>query len=161
VCVEGLRYALVKDAEDRSLAVSIHQAIASSIRLELFPKSTIDVFITIIENDGIEGCIASGSVAASTALADAGIEMLGLVTACSAAIVGDDIHLDPSEAEARASSGTVILACMPALDRITSIWQSGHMIADTALKCMEQCHERCIDIHSIVSQSLLEHRRAK
>lgn len=74
----------VKDAEDRSLAVSIHQAIVSSIRLELFPKSTIDVFITIIENDGIEGCIASGSVAASTALADAGIEMLGLVAACSA-----------------------------------------------------------------------------
>ncbi|KAG0707714.1 3' exoribonuclease family, domain 1-domain-containing protein [Suillus ampliporus] len=152
------RRAPIRDAEDRSLAVSIHQAIVSSIRLELFPKSTIDVFITIIENDGIEGCIASGSLAASAALADAGIEMLGLVASCSAAIIGDDIQLDPSEAEARASSGTVILACMPALDSITSVWQSGQMSADIALKCMEQCHERCIDIHSIVAQSLLEHR---
>ena len=48
------------------------------------PKSTIDIFIIVIENDGIEGCVASGAVAASTALADAGIEMLGLVVSCSA-----------------------------------------------------------------------------
>ncbi|KAG2349845.1 ribosomal protein S5 domain 2-like protein [Suillus weaverae] len=156
------RRAPMRDAEDRSIGVSIHQAIVSSIRLELFPKSTIDIFITIIENDGIEGCIASGSLAASTALADAGIEMLGLVASCSAAIVEDVIQLDPSEAEAQASSGTVILSCMPALDSITSIWQSGQMtssIANEVPQCIEQCHERCIDIHSIVAQSLLEHRR--
>jgi exosome complex component MTR3 len=73
-----------QDAEDRSIAVLIHQALVASIRLELFPKSTIDVFITIIENDGVEGCIAAGSVAASTALADAGVEMIGLVMSCSA-----------------------------------------------------------------------------
>ena len=74
----------MQDAEDRSIAVQIHQALLSSVRLELLPKSTIDIFIIVIENDGIEGCIASGSVAASAALADAGIEMLGLVVSCSA-----------------------------------------------------------------------------
>ena len=73
-----------QDAEDRSIATQIHQALLSSVRLELLPKSTIDIFITVIENDGIEGCIASGSIAASTALADAGIEMLALVVSCSA-----------------------------------------------------------------------------
>src|ERR1700720_2054555 len=72
-----------QDAEDRSIAVAIHQAIVSSVRLELLPKSTIDIFLTIIENDGIEGCVAVGSIAASTALADAGIDMLGLVVSCS------------------------------------------------------------------------------
>jgi len=63
--------------------VLIHQALVPSLRLELLPKSCIDVFITILENDGIEGCVASGSVAASTALADAGIEMFGLVMSCA------------------------------------------------------------------------------
>lgn len=67
--------------------MQIQQALVPAVRLELFPKSTIDVFVTIIENDGIEGCIASGSVAASAALADAGIEMLGLIVACSAVSV--------------------------------------------------------------------------
>lgn len=64
--------------------MAIHQAILPSVRLETLPKSTIDIFITIIEADGIEGCIASGSVAASAALADAGIEVFGLVVSASA-----------------------------------------------------------------------------
>lgn len=55
-----------------------------AVRLELLPKSTIDVFVNIIEADGIDACIAAGTAAVSTALADAGIEMIGLVTSCSA-----------------------------------------------------------------------------
>ena len=74
----------LKDAEDRSVGLQIQQALVPAVRLELFPKSTIDVFITIIENDGLESCIASGVIAASAALAHAGIEMLGLVVSCSA-----------------------------------------------------------------------------
>lgn len=74
----------MQDAEDRTISLAIHQAISSSIRLELFPKSIIDVFLTVIESDGIEGSVAAGSVAASTALADAGIELFGLVVSCSA-----------------------------------------------------------------------------
>jgi hypothetical protein len=85
-----------KDAEDRSVAVQVHQALLPSVKLELFPKSSIDVFITILENDGIESCTATAAVAASTALADAGIEMLGLVMACTA--VGSCFYLSFSSA---------------------------------------------------------------
>jgi hypothetical protein len=64
--------------------MAIHQAILPSVRLETLPKATVDIFITIIEADGIEGCIASGSIAASAALIDAGIEVFGLVVSTSA-----------------------------------------------------------------------------
>jgi exosome complex component MTR3 len=132
--------------------VAIHQAISSSVRLELLPKSTIDIFITVIEADGLESCIAVGSLAASTALADAGIEMFGLVMSCSAvnrtrlsavnyrqlmksvqAVVGNEIWLDPVAAESQAASATIILACMPALATVTSIWQSGSMKPQDAI----------------------------
>ena len=73
-----------EDAEDRSVSVLIQQSLLPAVRLELLPKSSIDIFLFVIENDGLEGCVASGSVAASTALANAGIEMLGLVVSCSA-----------------------------------------------------------------------------
>lgn len=43
----------------------------------------MDVFVTILEHDGFDGCAASGIIAASTALADARVDMYGLVTACS------------------------------------------------------------------------------
>jgi exosome complex component MTR3 len=64
--------------------MAIHQAIGPSVRLDVLPKSIIDIFITIVESDGIEGCVAAGSIAASTALTDAGIEVFGLVASCSA-----------------------------------------------------------------------------
>ena len=64
--------------------------------MELFPKSTIDVFLTVLENDGLEGCVTAGSIVASTALADAGIEMVGLVASCTA--VGLPFHPAITEA---------------------------------------------------------------
>jgi len=150
------RRAPIRDAEDRSVAVQIHQAILPSVRLELLPKSTLDIFITIIENDGIEGCIAAGSTAASAALADAGIEMLGLVMSCAASIVGKEIWLDPTEEEAKVASGSLVLAGIPALGTITSVWQSGRITPEQAMQCMEACQERCVDIHSVAAQALLD-----
>ncbi|KAH9842615.1 mRNA transport regulator 3 [Rhodofomes roseus] len=170
------RRAPIRDAEDRSLAVQIQQALLPAVRLELLPKSTIDIFLTVIENDGIEGCIASGSVAASAALADAGIEMLGLVMACSASTVGEEIWLDPTAQEAQNASGSLIVAGMPALGTLTNVWQSGrlapirvlqvssvHATDDRILRAhinhsqgMEACQERFVDIHTIVAQALLD-----
>jgi len=73
--------------------MAIHQAIVASVRLETFPKATIDIFVTVIETDGIEGCVAAGSIAASTALAHAGIEVVGLVVSCTAVGIMQRAHL--------------------------------------------------------------------
>lgn len=66
------------------MANLVHQALLPAVRLELLPKSSLDVFVTILEADGIAGCVAAASVAASAALTHAGMEMLGLVTSCTA-----------------------------------------------------------------------------
>jgi len=145
-----------KDAEDRSIANLVHQAILPAVRLELLPKSSIDIFITILENDGLAGCVAAGSVAASTALAHAGVEMLGLVSSCVGAVVGTEIWLDPTAAECARSRGILTLAYMPALDTITSAWQTGQMTIPEANQCMRDCQSRCTDIHFVVAKALLE-----
>ncbi|GLB34924.1 putative ribosomal protein S5 domain 2-like protein [Lyophyllum shimeji] len=150
------RRAPMRDAEDRSLAVAIHQALLPAVQVELLPKSTIDIFLTIIEADGIEACVAAGTVAASTALADAGIEMIGLVMSCAAAVVEQETWLDPTEEEARSARGSLVLSCMPALGTVTSVWQSGKLRPEEVLGCMDACQERCSDIHSVVAQALLE-----
>lgn len=43
------------------------------------------------------------------------------------AVVGEETFLDPTDRESRASTGSVVLACMPALGTVTSLWQSGRM----------------------------------
>ncbi|KAH8830738.1 3' exoribonuclease family, domain 1-domain-containing protein [Flagelloscypha sp. PMI_526] len=150
------RRAPMRDAEDRSVGVSIHQALLSSVRLELLPKSTIDIFLVIIEADGIQGCVASGITAASCALADAGIEMFGLVVACTAALRDNTIYLDPTVDDMESADGTLLLSCMPALGTITSTSMSGRMDPNRAIECMDLCQEKCMDIHSVVAQALLE-----
>ena len=49
-------------------------------------------------------------------------------------IVGKEVWVDPTDEEARASNGTVVLACMPALETVTSVWQSGQMKVDEMLR---------------------------
>ncbi|KAF8336946.1 3' exoribonuclease family, domain 1-domain-containing protein [Cantharellus anzutake] len=183
----------IKDVEDRSLSMQIHQCLAPSLRLDLFPKSIIDVFITVLEMDGEASCIASGSIAASAALADAGIEMFGLVAACSACTFpspsrdgggsshpprNDDdttrmdeddqadhhwkgVWLDPNEEEGSLASGTVVMACMPALGTVTNLKQSGCMTSVQVSSCLELCMKQCADIHLVISKTLLESARAR
>lgn len=152
----GKRRAPLRDAEDRSIAVLVQQALIPSVRLELLPKSVIDIFITVIECDGIEGCIAVASVAASTALADARIELLGLAVACSACVVNREIWLDPTEEEGHLAEGSLVFACIPALGIVTNTWQTGRILPQDTLQCLESCQERCTDIHQIVSRALLD-----
>ncbi|KAF9514290.1 hypothetical protein BS47DRAFT_1485161 [Hydnum rufescens UP504] len=176
------RRAPMRDVEDRPTSVQIHQSLLPSLRLELFPKSTIDVFITILEADGDAACVASGSVAASAALADAGIEMLGLVAACSSCVfapisdpsqenrmqedapIDEDwgqIWMDPNAEESARASSVLVMAGMPALGTVTHVRQTGAMSIAQASACLDICLQQCAAIHTVVSKALLDSARAR
>jgi exosome complex component MTR3 len=59
------------------------QALTPAVRLDLLPKSSIDVYVNVLENDGTSSTLAAAISAASVALADAGIEMYDQVAASS------------------------------------------------------------------------------
>lgn len=162
------------------MSILIQQALTASLRLELFPKSIIDVYITVLENDGIEGCISAGAIAASTALAHAGVEMVGLVMSCTASIVGNDVWVDPTAEESRHATGTVLVSSIPAVGTVTSTWQAGQLTPEQMLRvslgfnrsassadfvscvvrqCVDHIVARCNDIHQVASQALREGAR--
>ncbi|KAF9052661.1 3' exoribonuclease family, domain 1-domain-containing protein [Panaeolus papilionaceus] len=151
----SLRRAPLRDVEDRSISMAIYQAIISSVRLETFPKSTIDIFLTILETDGVEGCVAAGAIAASTALADAGIEVLGMVASCSSAFTEKEVWLDPSEQESKIAMASVVISSMPALSKITSIWQIGQISPTDLITNVTTCQARCSEIHTVMADALL------
>lgn len=87
--------------------------------------------------------MVTGTVTASTTLADTGIQILGLVISYAAVgqprislvllarlllklwtLMGEEIWLDPNQDEATAGAGTLALGCMPALN-VTNVWQNG------------------------------------
>ena len=84
----------------------------------------------------------------------------------------DEIWIDPDEQEAQCASGTIILACMPALSSITNVRQLGSMPPlkavqvcipalwrifrlTTFVKVMEMCQEQCVGIHQVIVQALV------
>jgi len=84
----------INSATDRRLVEASHllqKSVEAALLLHLFPKSRIEVVVTILADDGGRLCAAIN--AASLALADAGLPMRDLVCSCAAGYASG-INLD-------------------------------------------------------------------
>ncbi|KAI8097719.1 ribosomal protein S5 domain 2-type protein [Halteromyces radiatus] len=146
----------MRDAQEREYSNTLIQALTPAVRLELFPKSAVDIYVNVLENDGTNACLATAIIAASMALADAGIEMLDQVTACSAVFSQKSILMDGTDTEEKQQDGALMLSYMPSLNQVTHILQAGRLENDDISKAMEQCIDGCSKIYSVMSAALLE-----
>ncbi|KAJ5782573.1 hypothetical protein N7457_004347 [Penicillium paradoxum] len=139
----------IRDASERDLGVHLETALRGAIIAERWPKSGLDITLTIIEAEddrwwgdapdshdaswGMMNVLAGCITAASAAIADAHIDCLDLVSGGVAALVSDDSHpgstprlmLDIDPAEHRSIVSACVVAYMPARDEITELWLKG------------------------------------
>lgn len=127
----------------RSIEISkiTADALRPAIFLEKFPRSTIDVFIEILEAEGGTRC--AGITAASVALADAGIPMKDLVVSCAAGKADGNVILDLSEEEDKNGEADVPVAIMPRSGGITLLQTDGHLTPDEFDKALDLAIEGC------------------
>ena len=139
------------------------------MRLEKYPKSVIDLFAIVLDSDG--GVLPLAITCGSLALAHAGIEMFDLVAACSVVSIGRQIFLDPTEEEeasaARGSvrrgesgcsvGGSVMMATMPSLSRVTQLVQVGEIDPDNLTDMIGRCEEGCRQLLREIRQVLAAH----
>lgn len=78
---QDLRRERRQGLDEKQLAILVRQAVTPSIRLDLYPKSVIDINVMVLESGG--GALGAAITSASLALADAGIELFDLMSACS------------------------------------------------------------------------------
>ena len=71
---------LPQTPEERDISSVVQASLEAAVQTQTFPKANVDVFCLVIESGGSDTAVAI--TAASLALADAGIEMYDLVTAC-------------------------------------------------------------------------------
>ncbi len=124
------------DILEKSVALILSEALESSVQLWKYPKTSIDVSILIIEDDGgssdhilespffmclLSGVIPAAITCASLAIADAGIEMYDLVSSTSLAFQGTSILLDPSFHDIAGSSGHLLVSYMSNRSEITHL----------------------------------------
>ncbi|QKX57938.1 uncharacterized protein TRUGW13939_05058 [Talaromyces rugulosus] len=142
----------IRDASERDLGVHLETAIRGAIIAERWPKSALDVTITVLEAEddrwwgdasgatdaswGTMNVLAGCITAAAAAIADAKIDCLDLVSGGVAAIVEDNeaqkdgkptrqLVLDPDPSEHKNITAACVVACLPSRDEITELWLKG------------------------------------
>ena len=108
---------------EMELSKVIREALEPTIFLEQYPRTSIDLFIEVLQADGGTRC--ASVTAASLALADAGIPMRDLVVACASGKVDGKIVLDLNDIEDKEGEADVPVSLMPNLDVITLLQMDG------------------------------------
>ena len=138
--------------DEKDLSRMVEQAIARSVRLDLYPKSVINLHILVLQSAG--GVLAAAISCASVALAHAGIECYDLVASCSAMRMEDMLALDPSRDEAESGDSTMTLAYMPSLDRVTHVTQEGRLVGVQSTDAIDLCVGGCKTLSRLMRKCL-------
>ena len=136
--------------EEAELSWVLSRALSSSVQLNKYPKSVISVQAVVLADDG--NALPALVNCASLALADASIELFGLVASCRCSSAGGAATLHAESAELAAATSTLTVACMPAYHQITYVREVGVQSFEgmtdglqLALKVCAPLHERMQD----------------
>ncbi|KAI1780155.1 exoribonuclease [Hypoxylon cercidicola] len=173
------RRGYLRDSSERDLGVHLETALRGAIIADRWPKSGVDIIVTIIEGDQnrdspeyerdegwdmmnvLSGCIT----VASAAIADAGIDCVDTVAGGVAALVAKDaksqpsIVLDPDVAGYHKVFAACCVAYLPTRDEVTNIWFKGQLPGADAMvynKLVERSLVACRNANRVLIQSLNE-----
>ncbi len=137
---------------DIELSMVIRQALEPSIFLEYYPRTSIDLFIEILQAHGGTRC--AGITVASLALADGGIPLRDLTVACAAGKVEGKLVVDLSDDEDKKGEADVPIAFMPNLNAITLLQMDGQLTVSEFEKVVDLALEGCKQLYKIQKESL-------
>ncbi|KAI0135187.1 3' exoribonuclease family, domain 1-domain-containing protein [Daldinia grandis] len=173
------RRGYLRDSSERDLGVHLETALRGAIIADRWPKSGVDIIVTIIEGDQnrdspdydrdegwdmmnvLSGCIT----VASAAIADAGIDCVDTVAGGVAALAAQDeksppsIVLDPDVASYHKIFAACCVAYLPTRDEVTNVWFKGQLPAADAMlynKMVERSLVACRNANRVLIQALNE-----
>jgi exosome complex component MTR3 len=132
----------VRDSTEKDLGMHLENALKGAIIPERWPKSGIDVAVTVLEAEQDQGSgdritgvallnVLAGCInVAVAAIADSRIDCLDLLAAGVGAIIpGPKLSpvrvLDPAAAEHEELLSTCLVGFLPSRDEIVEIWSTG------------------------------------
>jgi exosome complex component RRP41 len=134
------------------LSKVIREALEPSVFTEYYPRTSIDLFIEVLQADGGTRC--AGISVASVALADAGIPMRDLVCACAAGKVEGRLVLDLSDYEDKGGDADMPLAYMSTVNAVTLLQMDGILSGEEFEQAVKMAVEGCKQINQIQKEAL-------
>ncbi|MBE0523112.1 MAG: exosome complex exonuclease Rrp41 [Methanosarcinales archaeon] len=144
----------------RSIEVSkvSREALEDMVFTEYFPKSAIDIFVEVLQADA--GTRTAAINAASVALADAGIPMRGLVSACAVGKVDETLVLDLNKDEDNYGQADMPIAMTPD-GKITLLQMDGNLTLEQFKEALEMAQEGCRQVYEFQREALLDYYAKK
>ncbi|MCW4019913.1 MAG: exosome complex exonuclease Rrp41 [Candidatus Bathyarchaeota archaeon] len=130
----------------------IRGALEPAIFLERFPRTSIEVFIEVLQADGGTRC--AGVTVASLALADAGIPMRDLVVACAAGKADGHLVLDLNDIEDKEGEADVPVACMPSFNSVGLLQMDGQLTIEEFQQALDLALDGCRQIYGLQKEAL-------
>jgi len=134
------------------LSKVIREALEPIVMTEMFPRTSIDIFIEVLNADG--GTRTASVTAASLALADAGIPMRDLVAGVAVGKVDGVLVLDINEAEDMYGEADMPVAAAPSLGLITLLQLNGVLTPDEFKRALDMALDGINRIYQIQKETL-------
>ncbi len=131
----------------------MREAIEPALLLEDYPRTAIDVFVEVLQSDGGSRC--AGISAASVALADAGINMRDLVSACAAGKVAGQIVLDVDDTEDKEGQADLPIALMPTSNQVTLLQLDGQLNDEEFNNAFNFALDGCKKVYQLQREALI------
>lgn len=131
----------------------IRDALQPSLMLEDYPRTAIDVYVEVLQSDGGSRC--AGISAASVALADAGINMRDLVSACAAGKVAGKVVLDIDDTEDKEGQADLPIAIMPSTNEVTLLQLDGQLNDDEFNQAFNYALDGCRNVYRLQREALI------
>jgi exosome complex component MTR3 len=184
------RRSYLRDPSEKDLSTQLEMALRAVVVGERYPKTGVDVCITILEGEedrwwgdeprggassvggwGLLNVLAGCITVASAALVDAGIDCIDLISGGTAAIIGssqDDtrdeesrIVLDPNPTEHESLVAACVVGYIASRDEMTSLWLRGAISHDLSEKLIDAAVSAATATRFVLEDSLKETTESK
>jgi len=140
------------DRRSHEISKIISEALTNVVFTEYFPRTSIDVYIEVLQANAGTRC--AGLTAASVALADAGVPMRDLVAACAAGKVADTIVLDLGKEEDNSGQADIPVGYVPRTGEIVLLQMDGDLTPEEFGKGVHMAVEACKKISEVQRDAL-------
>jgi len=137
---------------EKEISMIISDCLEPVLFLELYPGTSFEVFIDVIDADGGTRC--ASTTVASIALADAGIPMKSLVTAVAVGKIDGEVIIDLSGIEDKAGQADMPCAITWFNDELSLLQFDGNMELEELNKCLDLAKENLKKIYDIQLNAL-------
>jgi exosome complex component RRP41 len=141
------------DRRSTEISKLISEALENVVLTDRFPRTTVDVFIEVLEASAGTRC--AGLTAASVALADAGIPMRDLVPSVASGKIDGKVVLDLGKAEDNFGEADVPFAMVPRTGEVVLLQMDGHLTQEEFEQILEMNRKASLEIYEIQKAALV------